>query len=140
MLGFLVVVVSIAIVVVLLVVVVGFRVVVLLVEEGFHQTVVDSCSGFHQTVLATDDGEELELPCEAPVSKPVVIVGGEGVTGSGGFAQFCETEVLAGSSPSPLLRLRSRGKGSWQHLLRKSSKSAVQATAPPNPCDLMNFA
>lgn len=40
-------------------------------------------------------------------------------------------------NPSSLFKEVSSGKLPWQHLLEKSSKSTVQATAPPNPDDFI---
>lgn len=65
------------------------------------------------------------------MSIPVVRVGAGGVTGSAGLVQSPVVGAEPLKSPKPLFRLRSRGNASEQHLLEKSSRSMVQAMAPP---------
>ena len=76
---------------------------------------------------------------DSPESTPVVRVGGCGVTGAGGFVQSPLVGSCSGKLPSTRLMVLNRGKGSLQHWLLKSSKSTVQAIAPPYPMFLMNF-
>lgn len=66
----------------------------------------------------------------------MVVNGGAGVDGDGGLVQSV-LAGLSGISPNSLLMVFNRGNDPSQHLLLKSSKSIVQATAPPNPRDLM---
>lgn len=73
---------------------------------------------------------------DAPESIPVVKVGAAGVTGSTGLVQSLFIGPLSESNPNPRFKLFSNGYVPWQHRLAKSSRSIVQAAAPPNPDDL----
>jgi len=74
-----------------------------------------------------------------PVSIPVVRIGGTGVMGAGGLVQSTVVGSCSGKLPSSRLIVRSKGKGSLQQRLVKSSKSTVHAIAPPKPMFLMYF-
>lgn len=71
----------------------------------------------------------------------VVATGGAGVTiGAGTLQSPPGLGGLRGTFKSSRARVLSKGFGSRQHLLRKSSKSIVQATAPPRPLSRMYLA
>jgi len=59
--------------------------------------------------------------------------------GAGGLVQSMVEGSRSGKLPSSRLIVRSKGKGSLQQRLLKSSKSTVHAIAPPKPMFLMYF-
>lgn len=69
----------------------------------------------------------------SPSDSAGVVVGGAGVTGSGGRSQGA---VGGGGTERPSARpaARSNGEGSLQQRLLKSSKSIAHAVTPPRPC------
>lgn len=69
---------------------------------------------------------------ELPSNSAVVVVGAAGVTGSGGLSQA----VVGGDGtllPRARPAARSRGDGSAQQRLLKSSRSIAHAVTPPIP-------
>lgn len=68
-----------------------------------------------------------------PSDSAGVVVGGAGVMGSGGRSHG-EVGGAGTKRPSARPAARSRGIGSLQQRLLKSSKSIAHAVTPPKPC------